>query len=122
MHQNLFTFDCIMSFAIYEFFALLLALPLSYFFAYLVNKERPRTYKDELEQMFLVHWNGLPEDEYYAWLRVRMFFANTTSNAKKLKYIDNKIKDVSHYKLYSDVYISEEGEVYSSPSREDVQL
>ena len=103
--------ESVTSFAIYEFIGLLLALPLSYFFAWLVRRDRPRTYKDELQRMFHVQWNGEPEDEYYAWLRVRMFFEETPSNEKKLKYIDKQIQGMSRYRLYSDTFINREGDV-----------
>jgi hypothetical protein len=106
--------ESVTSFAIYEFIGLLLALPLSYLFAWIVRRDRPRTYKDELQRMFHVQWNGEPEDEYYAWLRVRMFFPDNPKNEKKLRYIDKQIRGLSRYRLYSETMISREGELLQS--------
>ena len=99
------------SFAIYEIIGLILALPLSYALAYLSKKYTYSTYKDELEKLFQVFWNGEDDDELNAWLRVRNLIPQSDNNDKRVKYINRKIREINKANIYSDSSVDSTGEV-----------
>ena len=74
------------SFAIYEIIGLILALPLSYALAYLSKKYTYSTYKDELEKLFQIFWNGEEDDQLNAWLRVRNLIPQSDIKEKSKVY------------------------------------
>jgi hypothetical protein len=99
------------SFAIYEIIGFIIALPLSYLLAYLSKKYTYSTYKDELEKLFQVFWNGEKEDELNAWLKVRNLIPQSDVKDKRVIFINRKIKKLNRSNIYSETSINEKGEV-----------
>lgn len=99
--------------AIYELVAIILALPLSYVLAYLVKKWAYKftAYQNEIDRLFVTYWNGRPEDEYNAWLKVRRTMLNTSASKKQLKYIDKNLRKVNRNTYISGSYIGDDGEI-----------
>ncbi|MFP8488084.1 hypothetical protein ACKGJO_03210 [Gracilimonas sp. Q87] len=96
------------SFAIYEFIALIVALPLSYAMAWLARKHTFATYKDEVDRLYSAIWNGNEEDELNAWLKVYSIYLNKKAPRKK-QYILKKIEILNKQKIYSSVLVNENG-------------
>lgn len=99
-----------MSFAIYEIFALVISLPLSYAMARVAKKYSSDTYKDEVNRLFAVIWNGENIDELNAWLKVKRIYDSKRAPKKK-KYILKRIHKLDKYRLLSRTYINEKGDV-----------
>ncbi|WP_232802895.1 hypothetical protein [Gracilimonas amylolytica] len=83
------------SFAIYEFVAFILALPLSYALAWAARKYTFSTYKDEVDRLFAAVWNGEEEDELNAWLKVYRIYLDKRSPKKKRYYSVTLILSIS---------------------------
>lgn len=97
------------SFAIYEFVGLILALPLSYFLAFLARKHTNLTYKDELDRLYMFYWNGEEEDQLNAWLKVKMLLSQREANPKKEKYVAKKIQEINKSTILANTHISLDG-------------
>ncbi|MDZ7806611.1 MAG: hypothetical protein U5K71_05810 [Gracilimonas sp.] len=108
------------SFAIYEFIALILALPISYAMAWLARKYTYVTYKDEVDRLYSAVWNGNEEDELNAWLKVYSLFIEKKAPKKK-RYILKKIEALNKQKIYSSVLVDEKGQLknISKPNEMD---
>lgn len=96
---------------VFELLGLLIALPVSYLLAYWFKKTGYIKYQDELDKLFLLNWNGQPEDEMYAWFKVRSYINESQANSRKLRYIEKKIREVNKNHLYSKTRISIDGEI-----------
>lgn len=96
--------------AIYEFGALLLAVPLSYLMAKWIKTLRGPSWEDEVNATFQKHWSGKPEDELYAWMKARNEFQSFRRGKKKhLHRIEQEIKYINRRKIYSEKSVTEEG-------------
>ena len=101
-------------FAIYEIFALILAIPMSYGLAKLAKYWSSKSWLDEVDQVFQSNWNGRPEDELYAWMKTRNVFENRPGRRPRQRnYIERQINFVNRRKLYSEVTVNDEGIVSS---------
>ena len=97
-------------FAIYEVFALILALPLSYALAIWMRRNSRNHWSNAVFERFQHHWNGKPEDEYYAWLKTKQDFQ---AEVRETKLINQKIRDLNRAKMLSDSFVADRGEVVS---------
>jgi len=97
-------------FAIYEVFALILALPLSYALAIWMRRNSRNHWSNAVFERFQYHWNGKPEDEYYAWLKTKQEFQ---AEVRETKLINQKIRDLNRAKMLSDSFVADRGEVVS---------
>lgn len=100
------------SFAIYEFVALILALPLSYAMARLAKRYTYATYKDEVDRIYSAVWSGEEEDQLNAWQKVYRLYLNKKAPRKK-KYILNKIESLNKQQIYSSVIVDAKGNLKS---------
>jgi hypothetical protein len=99
--------------AIFEIFIVLLAIPFSYFLAMVVKKSSASGYKNDIDSDFLREWNGKPEDEYYAWLRLRKRYRNQDSPPNHFRHIEEKINQVNKMAHLSTMGVTEKGELIS---------
>jgi len=97
------------SLAIFEFIAILIALPLSYGLAWYFRKSKKKSYMNEVDRMFHRYWNGKPDSELYAWQMVRRHYLYSDTPQKYLKYIGGKIESLNNSDLLSSYYIDEAG-------------
>jgi len=99
--------------AIYELAAVILALPLSYALAFLLKKWAYKftAYQNEIDRLFVTYWNGRPEDEYNAWLKVRRTMQNASPSEKQMKYVDKNLRKVNRNNYISGSYIGDDGEI-----------
>lgn len=100
-------------YAIFEIVALLIVIPLSYVFAYLIKRFGVNTYEDELLKLFSFYWNGEPEDEIYAWMKVRSVLQNREDAKKKVQYVNQKIERINKQPLYGSWEVNSRGELIS---------
>ena len=98
-------------FALFEIAALLIVIPLSYVLAYLVKRFTANTYEDEILKLFSLYWNGEPEDEIYAWMKVRSILKEREGSQKKIRYVNQKINDMNKQALYGSWQVSGKGEL-----------
>ncbi|WP_020403162.1 hypothetical protein [Gracilimonas tropica] len=105
--------DAMTSFAIYEIFAFIFAIPLSYGMAYLVKRFSSNNYKTEVDRLVSAVWNGEEEDELNAWLKINLLFRDKKAPQKK-KYIRYRIKQLEKHKIKSNAFVNEQGEYRAS--------
>ena len=99
--------------AIFELVALLIAIPLSYVLAYFVKRFTSNTYEDEVLKLFSFYWNGEPEDEIYAWMKVRYVLESREDAKKKIEYVNKKIELLNKQPLYGSWEVNSKGELLS---------
>ncbi len=99
--------------AIFELVALLIAIPLSYVLAYAVKRFTSNTYEDEVLKLFSLYWNGQPEDEMYAWMKVRSVLEDREDAQKKVHYVNQKIERLNKQPLYGSWEVNSNGELLS---------
>ena len=97
--------------AIIEIILLMMALPLSYAMAYWMRELSKPDFRDDIQSEFLREWNGEPDDEYYAWLRLRNRYRQRDSLPKHLHYIHNQIGKANKRAMLSGFSVNEEGTV-----------
>lgn len=97
--------------AIFELFALLIVIPLSYVLAYLVKRFTANSHEDEVLKLFSLYWNGEPEDEIYAWMKVRTVLEQREGGEKKIHYVNDKINRINKQPLYGSWEVNGEGEL-----------
>lgn len=97
--------------AFFEFFALLIAIPLSYVLAYLVKRFSANSYEAEVLKLFSFYWNGEPEDEIYAWMKVRSILKDREDSRKKIHYVNRKIESLNKQPLYGTWKVNGKGEL-----------
>jgi hypothetical protein len=100
------------SFAIYEIFAVIFSIPLSYLMAYLVKKYSKTDYKEEVDRLVSAIWNGNEQDELNAWLKVSLLFKDKKAPRKK-KYIKNRINRLDKHRIKGHTFVNEDG-IYKS--------
>lgn len=100
-------------YAIFEIVALLIVIPLSYVFAYLIKRFGVKSYEDELLKLFSFYWNGEAEDEIYAWMKVRSVLQNREDAKKKIQYVNQKIERINKQPLYGSMEVNTRGELIS---------
>ena len=99
--------------AIFELVTLLIAIPLSYVLTYFVKRFTSDTYEDEVLKLFSFYWNGEPEDEIYAWMKVRYILENRDDAQKKIQYVTRKIEHLNKQPLYGSWEVNSRGELLS---------
>ena len=99
--------------AIFELVALLIVIPLSYVLAYFVKRFTSDTYEDEVLKLFSFYWNGEPEDELYAWMKVRYILESREDAHKKIQYVNRKIEHLNKQPLYGTWEVNSRGELLS---------
>jgi hypothetical protein len=99
------------TFAIFELFAIILAIPMSYLLACIVKQISKPGYRNDIDSDFLREWSGEPEDEYYAWLRLRRRYRNQDSPPKHFHHIQNRIKMLKKRDLLSEYGVTERGKI-----------
>lgn len=99
--------------AIFEFVALLIVIPLSYVLAYFVKRFTSNTYEDEVLKLFSFYWNGEPEDEIYAWMKVRYILESREDAQNKIRYVNRKIEHLNKQPLYGSWEVNSSGELLS---------
>lgn len=97
--------------AFFEIAAMLIVIPLSYVLAYLVKRFTADTYEDEVLKLFGFYWNGEPEDEVYAWMKVRSILREREGSQKKVHYVNQKINQMNKQALYGSWQVNGEGEL-----------
>ncbi|PWN07519.1 hypothetical protein [Rhodohalobacter mucosus] len=97
--------------AIIEIILLMMALPLSYAMAYWMRELSKPDFRDDIQSEFLREWNGEPDDEYYAWLRLRNMYRQRDSLPKHIHYIQDQISKANKRSMLSGYSVSEKGKV-----------
>ena len=101
-----------MSYAIFELVAVILAVPFSYLMAKLVKYYSRPNYRNEVDTDFQKEWNGKPDDEYEAWIRLRRKYLRQDVPAKYLKHIKMRLSSVNKRDHLSNTSVGEDGDLY----------
>jgi len=99
------------NYAIFEIVAVILAIPMSYAMARVVQYYSRPNYRNDIDTDFQKEWNGKPEDEYYAWIRVRRRYLYQDSPAKHLRHINERLASVNKRSNLSNVLVDDKGEL-----------
>lgn len=102
------------NYAIFELVAVILAVPFSYIMSRVVKYYSLPGYKEEIDSHFHKEWNGKPEDEYYAWLRVRKDYLQHDVPPKYLDHIKMRIASINKRNHLSDFYVDSSGHMNSA--------
>lgn len=100
------------NYAIFELVAVILAVPFSYLMAKLVKYYSRPNYRNEVDTDFQKEWNGRPEDEYEAWLRLRRKYLRQDVPGKYLDHIRMRLSSVNKRDHLSNVSVNEDGELF----------
>lgn len=107
-----------MNYAIFELVAVILAVPFSYLMARLVKYYSRPNYRNEVDTDFQKEWNGKPDDEYEAWLRLRRKYLMQDVPAKYLDHIKMRLSSVNKRDHLSNVSVGENGTLYRGGERD----
>lgn len=97
------------NYAIFELVAVILAVPFSYLMARLVKYYSRPNYRNEVDTDFQKEWNGNPDDEYGAWLRLRRKYLRQDVPGKYLQHIKMRLSSVNKRDHLSNVSVDENG-------------
>ncbi|MEO1022393.1 MAG: hypothetical protein AAFW89_07600 [Bacteroidota bacterium] len=100
----------------FEIIAFIFALPFSYAITWLIKKNAKPGYKDELDRLFLIYWDGKPSNELHAWQRVQ-HLVNQKKSRKHQRYIQERMREVNKNTIVSEVLVNEYGEFKSVEQR-----
>lgn len=104
--------------AVFLIVIIVAAVPMRYVVARITRSVKYSRRDEELRKMFLWFWNGSPEDELYAWYKVRMILKQREDDQKKVEHVDQKILEFNKTLMCGNSYITEEGRLIS----EDLDL
>jgi len=107
-----------MTYAIFELAAVILAVPFSYLLARLVKYYSRPNYRNEVDTDFQKEWNGKPEDEYEAWIRLRYTYLRQDVPGKYLDHIRMRLSSVNKRDHLSNMSVSEKGSLYIGGKRD----
>jgi len=107
-----------MNYAIFELVAVILAVPFSYLMARLVKYYSRPNYRNEVDTDFQKEWNGRPDDEYEAWLRLRRKYLRQDVPGKYLQHIKMRLSSVNKRDHLSNVSVGENGILYSGGQKD----
>ena len=100
-----------LNYAIFELAAVILAVPMSYLMARIVMHYSKPDYRNEIDTEFQKEWNGRPDDEFYAWIRLRMKYLQEDCPPKYLKHIKERISSVNKRDHLSNISVNSEGSI-----------
>ncbi|WP_340106426.1 hypothetical protein [Rhodohalobacter sp. 8-1] len=106
------------NYAIFELVAVILAVPFSYLMAKLVKYYSRPNYRNEVDTDFQKEWNGKPEDEYEAWLRLRRKYLRQDVPGKYLDHIRMRMSSLNKREHLSNLSVSENGELYTGGDKD----
>lgn len=101
------------NYAIFELVAVILAVPFSYLMARLVKYYSRPNYRNEVDTDFQKEWNGRPDDEYEAWLRLRCKYLRQDVPGKYLQHIKMRMSSVNKRDHLSTISVDEKGALNS---------
>ncbi|HKL14883.1 MAG TPA: hypothetical protein VJ915_04570 [Balneolaceae bacterium] len=101
-----------MDYAIFELVAVILAVPFSYLMAKLVKYYSRPNYRNEVDTDFQKEWNGRPDDEYEAWIRLRRKYLRQDVPGKYLDHIKMRLSAVNKRDHLSNLSVNEKGDIY----------
>jgi|AntRauTorcE11897_2_1112592.scaffolds.fasta_scaffold01515_10 hypothetical protein len=99
-------------YAIFELVAVILAVPFSYLMARLVKYYSRPNYRNDVDTDFQKEWNGKPDDEYEAWLRLRHKYLRQDVPGKYIDHIRMRLSSVNKRDHLSNMSVSENGDLY----------
>ena len=67
-------------------------------------------YKQEVDKIFQHYWNRKPEDELYAWYKVRRYLNSKNADANRLEYVKECIKKCDRDKICGKTVVTIDGE------------
>jgi len=97
--------------AIFELVAVILAVPLSYLMARIVMYYSRPGYRNDIDTEFQREWNGRPEDEFYAWVRLRRRYIQEDCPPKFLKHIKIRMNAVNKRDNLSNIAVNDKGAI-----------
>ena len=101
----------ISSIVVFVSLALLMTMAGSYLFAYMAKRIKRNCYEDDVKKLFYLYWNQSPEDELYAWYKVRYILRQREVKDYKIQFVEQKIAHLNKQKLYGNMSVSEEGQL-----------
>jgi len=105
-------------YAIFELVAVMLAIPFSYLMSRLVKYFSRPNYRNEVDTDFQKEWNGRPDDEYEAWLRLRRKYLRQDVPVKYLQHIKMRLSSVNKRDHLSNVSVGENGTLCSGGQKD----
>lgn len=106
------------TYAIFELVAVILAVPFSYLMARIVKYYSRPNYRNEVDTDFQKEWNGKPDDEYGAWLRLRRKYLRQDVPGRYLDHIRMRISSVNKRDHLSNLSVTETGEIYQAGDKD----
>lgn len=101
-------------YAIFEVVAVVLAIPFSYMLSRVVKHYSKPNYRNEIDSDFLREWNGKPEDEYYAWIRLLRQYRDQDSPKGHFRHIKQRLSLLNKRDMLSGMSVDDKGRVVDS--------
>lgn len=96
---------------LYQIGALVSLIPFGFIVYEIIQERRTMKRKEELNRLFRHYWSGKPEDELYAWYRVRMYLRRYDATSEKMTWVEQKIESLDTEHIKSRIYIGARGEM-----------
>ena len=65
----------------------------------------------ELSKIHKLFWNGTPEDDLYAWYKVRMILLQREGEKEKIEVVNRIIAEMNKESMYGSLVVDPEGEL-----------
>lgn len=106
--------------AIFIAYALFLTIPLSFLLARVAKIMQRNSYENELKMLFNLYWDHSPEDELYAWYKVRHILLQREEKSKRIHYVNRKIAEFNKQQLYGNMSVTKDGKLIDECITEEI--
>lgn len=65
----------------------------------------------ELSKIHKLFWNGTPEDDLYAWYKVRMILLQREGEKEKIEVVNRIIAEMNKESMYGSLFVDPDGEL-----------
>lgn len=90
---------------------LIVIIPAKYFASRFRKVLKQHRYDEELGIIFLWFWDGTPEDELYAWYKVRTVLKRREGERNKVEHVDQKIASLNKKRMLGSHSVNRSGEL-----------
>ena len=97
--------------ALFLLLLLYTGISLRYLLSFLVRAFKKSRFDEEVTKIFLWFWDGSPEDELYAWYKVRMVLRQREGCDKRMKFVNRKIIRLNKRSMIGNVSVDESGDL-----------
>jgi hypothetical protein len=99
------------AFFFFEFIALFITMLLSKAWVGVMHRRKRRLAGEAPMDLFLSVWSGRPEDELYAWYRVRALLHDHDATEKEMQFVEDQIRALPSTVLKGNLTVNPIGDL-----------